>query len=137
VNAGRRRRPLRQQTQDPAGAAEVQRWLLLAASKIACGTCAARLVKLFDAPRDLAAAQRIASDLFAVLDAERADRRFATGAAATIADVAAYAYIAHAPEGGVSLAPYPHLRAWLARGEAMPGFVPMPRGEEFDVAQDN
>ena len=45
----------------------------------------------------------------------------------TIADVAAYSYIAHAPEGNVSLADYPHVRAWLARIEALPGFVPMPR----------
>ena len=35
-------------------------------------------------------------------------------------------YPAHAPEGGVSLEPYPHVRAWLARVEALPGFVGMP-----------
>ncbi|MDT9146255.1 glutathione S-transferase, partial [Escherichia coli] len=44
----------------------------------------------------------------------------------TIADVAAYSYIAHAPEGGVSLEPYPHVRACVARVEALPGFVAMP-----------
>ena len=38
-----------------------------------------------------------------------------------IADVANYSYIAHAPEGNVSLEPYPHIRAWLARIEALPG----------------
>jgi glutathione S-transferase len=41
--------------------------------------------------------------------------------------VALYAYTAHAPEGGVNLEPYPHIRAWLARIEALPGFVPMQR----------
>ena len=30
-----------------------------------------------------------------------------------------------APEGLVSLQPYPSIRAWLARIEALPGFVPM------------
>jgi glutathione S-transferase len=43
----------------------------------------------------------------------------------TIADVALYSYTAHAPEGGVSLAPYPQLRQWLARIEALPRFVGM------------
>jgi glutathione S-transferase len=45
----------------------------------------------------------------------------------TIADVANYSYIAHAPEGNVSLEPYANVRSWLARVEALPGFVPMPR----------
>ena len=45
----------------------------------------------------------------------------------TIADVAAYSYIAHAPEGNVDLGAYPQVRAWLARIEALPGFVPMVR----------
>ena len=44
----------------------------------------------------------------------------------TIADVANYSYTAHAPEGNVSLDPYPNVRAWLARFEALPGFQAMP-----------
>ena len=47
------------------------------------------------------------------------------GDAPTLADVACYAYIAHAPEGGVSLAAYPDIRRWLAAVESLPGFVPM------------
>jgi glutathione S-transferase len=49
------------------------------------------------------------------------------GAPPTIADIAFYSYVAHAPEGNVSLADYPHVRAWLASIEALPGFVGMPR----------
>jgi len=44
---------------------------------------------------------------------------------ATLADIANYSYVAHAPEGNVSLEAYPQVRAWLARIEALPGFVPM------------
>ncbi|MGH8299920.1 MAG: glutathione binding-like protein, partial [Steroidobacteraceae bacterium] len=44
----------------------------------------------------------------------------------TIADLACYAYTAHAPEGGISLEPYPALRSWLSRIEALPRFEPMP-----------
>mgnify|MGYP002653329791 CR=1 FL=1 len=51
----------------------------------------------------------------------------AQAAPVTIADVAHYSYTAHAPEGGVSLEPYPNIRAWLARIEALPGFVPFPQ----------
>ncbi|MEW6343717.1 MAG: glutathione S-transferase [Pseudomonadota bacterium] len=111
--------------QDPLGAAAVQRWLSLAAGKIAYGPCAARLVTVFGAPHHLETAQKIAVALFKVLDAELSDKAFAIGATPTIADIAAHSYIAHAPEGGVSLEPYPHIRAWLKRVEALPRFVPM------------
>ena len=49
------------------------------------------------------------------------------GDRATLADVALYSYTVTAPEGGVSLQPYPRIRQWLARIEALPRFVPMPR----------
>lgn len=111
---------------DPVGAAAVQRWLTLVAGKIAYGPCAARLVTVFGAPRHLETAQQIAVDLFKVLDGEFSTRQFAVGDTPTIADIAAHSYISHAPEGGVSLEPYPHLRAWLKRVEALPRFVPMP-----------
>ena len=44
----------------------------------------------------------------------------------TIADVAIYSYTAHAPEGDVSLEPYPNVRRLLANVEGLDGFVPMP-----------
>ena len=49
---------------------------------------------------------------------------FLAGEHPTVADIAFYSYTAHAPEGGVSLDPYPQLCAWLRRVEALPGFVP-------------
>ena len=51
--------------------------------------------------------------------------RFLAGETPTLADIANYSYVAHAPEGNVSLQAYPQLRAWLARIEALPRFVPM------------
>ena len=38
-----------------------------------------------------------------------------------------YGYVVRAPEGGVSLQAYPAVRAWLARVEGLPGFLPMPQ----------
>ncbi len=110
---------------DAAGAAKVQQWLSLAAGQIASGPATARLVTLFRAPLDHERAKTIAHNLLAVLDAELAGRRFAIGERPTIADVAAYSYIAHAPEGDVSLEPYANVRAWLGRVAELPGFVPM------------
>lgn len=112
--------------EDPLGAATVQRWLSLAAGQIAYGPCAARLVTVFGAPLDHESAKKIAVKLFDVLERELADKAFAAGNQVTIADIAAHTYIAHAPEGGVSLEPYPNIRAWLRRVEALPRFVAMP-----------
>ncbi|MFP4894350.1 glutathione S-transferase family protein [Paraburkholderia sp. EG304] len=111
---------------DPIGAAAVQRWLSLAAGQIAYGPCAARLVTVFGAPLDHERAKQIAVKLFDVIDAELAGKPFVAGAHVTIADIAAHTYIAHAPEGGVSLQPYPNIRAWLGRVEALPRFIAMP-----------
>ncbi|AOI62441.1 glutathione S-transferase [Burkholderia territorii] len=111
---------------DAVGAATVQRWLSYAAGPIASGPAAARLVTVFSAPLDHDAAKRTAAKILAAIDQELTGKAFAAGEQPTIADVAAYTYIAHAPEGGVSLEPYPHVRAWLARVEALPGFIAMP-----------
>ncbi|HEX2013268.1 MAG TPA: glutathione binding-like protein, partial [Roseateles sp.] len=48
------------------------------------------------------------------------------GPAPSLADIALYSYSAQAPIGGLSLEPWPRLRAWLARVEALPGFTPLP-----------
>lgn len=110
---------------EPVAAARVQQWLSVAAGLIAFGPAAARLVTVFGAKLDHDRAKAIAGSVLGVLDGQLAGRAFVTGATPTIADVSLYSYIAHAPEGEVSLEPYPAIRAWLARIEALPGFVPM------------
>ena len=110
----------------PIEAAEIQRWFALAAGTLAFGPAAARASKLFNAPIDLPAAQARSVALFDVVDRHLAQRNYLTGQNLTLADLAFYAYVARAPEGGVSLAPYSHIRSWLARVESMPRFVPMP-----------
>lgn len=111
---------------DPVGAATVQRWLSMASGKIAIGPAAARLVTLFGAQLDHERTLAVAKRLFDALEPELAGRCFALGDQPSIADVAGYSYIAHAPEGGVSLKPYPNIRAWLDNVRALPGFVGMP-----------
>jgi glutathione S-transferase len=110
---------------DPVGAARVQRWLSLAAGPLAFGPAAARVVQLFKRPTDPKEAIERAEGLFRLMESELERTPFLVGERATLADVAHYAYVARAPEGLVSLQPYPAIRAWLARIEALPGFVPM------------
>ncbi|MBY4898975.1 glutathione S-transferase family protein [Cupriavidus sp. AU9028] len=115
---------------DPAGAAAVQRWLSVAAGEIAFGPAAARLGVVFGRPVQLEDARLRAARLFDVMEPLLTRDAYLTGAAPTLADVASYAYIARAEEGGVSLADYPAIRGWLARVEALPGFVPMPHAPQ-------
>jgi glutathione S-transferase len=112
---------------DPVGAARVQRWLSLAAGPLAFGPSAARVVQLLKLPTDPQEAIARAEALFGFMEEELGRAPFLVGDRATLADVAHYAYVARAPEGLVSLQPYPAIRAWLARVEALPGFVPMVR----------
>ena len=112
---------------EPARAAAVQRWLSVAAGLVAFGPAAARLITVFQAPFNAEEVIARANGLFAVMEKELQKSTFLVGDTPTIADVANYSYIAHAPEGNISLTPYPHLRSWFARIEALPRFVPMVR----------
>lgn len=111
---------------DPAGAAAVQRWFSVAAGPLAYGPAAARVSRLFRNKDDTDAVAR-SHEMLAVMEGELAKRPFLAGAAPSVADIANYTYVAHAPEGGVDLVGYPFVRDWLARIESLPGFVPMVR----------
>lgn len=112
---------------DATGAAAVQHWLSVAAGPLAAGPARARLITVFGAPYNAEEVIANAHALLQVIEAELQGRQFLVGEQPSIADIACYSYIAHAPEGNVSLADYPNIRAWLARIEALPHFVPMPR----------
>jgi glutathione S-transferase len=110
---------------DAFGAARVQRWLSVAAGELAYGVAAARRARVFGAPVDekvLASATR----LLDVLEAELKTSPWFAADRPTIADIALFTYVAHAPEGGLSLEGYSGIRSWIQRIEQLPGFVPMP-----------
>jgi glutathione S-transferase len=111
---------------DAAGAAEVQRWLSVASGQINNGPARARLITVFSAGFDPADTIERAHSILKVIETHLKGRQFLAADHATVADVAGYTYIAHAPEGNVSLEPYPNVRAWLKRIEGLKGFVPMP-----------
>lgn len=110
----------------PLAQAQVQRWFSVAAGPLAYGPAAARVAVLFQRP-DNPAARAIATQLFTTMDQQLAAREWLAADHATLADVAMYSYTAHAPEGGIPLEPWPRVREWLQRVEALPGFVGMQR----------
>jgi glutathione S-transferase len=112
---------------DLQSVAKIQKWLSVAAGEIAYGPAAARLITVFGA--DFRADEVIARAhwILGCINAELEGHRFIVGNTPTIADIALYSYIAGAPEGNVDLAGHPEVRHWLARVEALPGFVAFPK----------
>jgi len=111
---------------DAVGAAHVQRWLSIAAGEVMHGPSVARLITQFGLNDDKGRAKRIAARLLAFMEEHLAERDYLAAIHPTVADLACYSYVAHAPEGGISLQPYPAVRRWLARIEALPFFKPIP-----------
>lgn len=114
--------------QGPVEAAAVQRFLAIAAGEIANGPALARSLRVWAFPdgADFAWAQAVAARVLAFMDRHLANRAWLATPHPTIADLACYSYVAAAPEGDVPLDPYPAVRAWLRRVEALPRFVPLP-----------
>ena len=111
---------------EPGPAAEVQSWLSISSRELWAGPSSARLVKLFgakiDHERAVSTANAVLGSLF---EPHLREQAWLVGSAPTIADIACYSYLRVAPEGGVSLKPYPSVRSWLERLEALPGFPEM------------
>ena len=110
---------------DPVGQAKVQRWLSVASGEVASGPCAARLITVFGASFDPETTIAKAHKILEQLESHLQKNKFLAMEKPTIADIAIYTYVAHAPEGNVSLQSYPRVRSWISEIEALPGFVPM------------
>jgi glutathione S-transferase len=117
--------------QDPWQKAHALSWMFfvqyshepyVAVARFICGWTPA------DSPRraDLPKLRERGHAALAVMERHLAARRWFTGDAYGIADIALHAYTCVAPHGGIALDAYPALRDWLARVAATPGFVPLP-----------
>ncbi|WP_299874665.1 glutathione S-transferase family protein [uncultured Cocleimonas sp.] len=106
-------------------AARTQRWLSIAAGELASGPAVARFSKVFNVEIDFATVEKKTVSLLGMIDNTLSQHDFLTGNEITIADIACYTYVAHAPEGDISLDPYPNIKAWLSKIEALPRFVAM------------
>lgn len=112
--------------EDAATLAEVNAWLSTAANDVALGPNRLRLHHKFGRDINVDESSQITLNLLAILQQQLAFRPWLVSEQTTIADIAIYPYIALAPEGGIELAPYPAVTAWLSRIQALPGYVGMP-----------
>ncbi len=78
-------------------------------------------------PLDLAGRQNEAKRAIGLIDQHLAERTFMVGNRFSLADICLYAYVHVAPEGHIDLAPFTHVRDWLARIAGLPGHIPMTR----------
>jgi glutathione S-transferase len=112
--------------EEPVAAARVQRWLSIAAGEVMYGPAIARMITQWNFPSSIAQARQIAGVLLPFMDEHLSTRTFLAAEFATIADLACYSYVGHAPEGGIALDKHSSVRAWLRRVEALPQFKPIP-----------
>ncbi|MGE3530093.1 MAG: glutathione S-transferase family protein [Methyloceanibacter sp.] len=111
---------------DPAAMAKVVAWLMVAENEIARGPNDARLHDKFGFPIDAPVAREKAKRIFGLMESHLDKNDWLALGRPTIADVACMPYVALSHEGGLSLEPYPAIRAWISRIKSLPGFVGMP-----------
>ncbi len=107
---------------DPGDMAEVMQWVALALNEIQFGLQYARGIvrKIRTGNYDECAA--LGRKGLDVLEARLKDNDWLALGRPTIADVSNYPYVARAPEGNISLDPYPAVKAWMKRIESLPGY---------------
>lgn len=113
---------------DPFDRAKVHQWLNFEQEQVESVIGALRhwtlTGKLASRPAAVVEGKRAgALDTLRILDEQLATRPFIAGERYTIADMSIFAYASRADEARLSLAPYPPLRAWIARVQAQPGFL--------------
>ena len=107
---------------DPLAMAEIAQWLALAQNEIFFGLQWARGVVKGFRGGSVEEYQGYGRKGLDVLSWRLKENDWLALGRPTIADIACYPYVKRAPEGGVALEPYPAVKAWLARCEAMPGW---------------
>ena len=115
---------------DVASAARVQQWLAFSA-RLTGSLGLARLHDMLGRPADIEAVRWAGTLCLRELESALVENRlrgedFLVGNVPTVADIACFPYAMLAPDGGVSLDPYPAIRAWTRRIRALPRFVEMP-----------
>lgn len=115
---------------EATGAAHVQQWLSFS-HRLTDHLGGARATEMLVQPGDLPALQAAGTTDLRELEAALTERRimgqiFLAADQATIADIACFPYVALAPDGGLSLDPYPSIRLWMRAIRMLPGFIEMP-----------
>ena len=111
---------------DAGSMAQIVTWLMVAENEIARGPGDARLHDKFGFKLDVDRARANAARILGLIESHLKTHDWLALDRPTIADLACMPYIALGHEGGVTLAPYPAIQAWIGRIKALPGFVSMP-----------
>jgi glutathione S-transferase len=115
---------------DPYARAQVLQWMFFEQYDLEPAIAVARFWVAYsgrpqefadELPAKLKAGERV----LATLERHFAEHAYAVGDSLTLADIALYGYTHVADEGGLSLEPYPAVRAWLRRVASEPGHVPI------------
>lgn len=117
-------------TGDPEETARIQQWLSFS-HRLTSSLGGARLHEMLLRPGDIgalrangiAALRELEAGLF---EQQLRGMRFLASNRPTIADIACFPYVALAPDGGVSLDPYPTIRLWSRALRGLDGFIEMP-----------
>ncbi len=115
---------------DPAAEALVMQWLAVAGDELLYGLARARAVWRLGRPFNREQCQQEGRGGLSLMEQRLAQADWLAAEHVTIADLACYPYVALADEAGVTLEPYPAVREWLARVEALPGWVPLIERED-------
>ena len=113
--------------QDPVGQARLQRWFCLAAGLLVPGVATPRYATLAGRPvPDREGALATGKRLLDYMEGELQGRTWLLGGAKpTLADIAMVSYTSQAHIAGLPMAEYPRIGAWVARLQALPGYVPL------------
>ncbi len=116
--------------EDAKAIGQEQQWLAFS-DRLTSALGGARLVEMLHFNGDLEALQAGGVAALRELEAALVARRlagaiFLVGDTPSIADIACFPYVALAPDGSISLDPYPSIRIWMRAIRALPGFIEMP-----------
>jgi glutathione S-transferase len=111
---------------DAVSQGRVMQWLSTSAGEIQNGPASARLVEKFGYNLNKPDAVRRSANILRLVEGHLTHNEWLELGRPTIAECAVFPYVAWAPEGGVSLEPYPAIRAWIERVKLLPGFLPAP-----------
>ncbi|MGV3549461.1 glutathione S-transferase family protein [Rhizobium sp.] len=117
-------------SRDPEERARIQQWLSFS-HRLTTNLGGARLHEMLLRPGNIeqlqangiAALRELEAGLF---EQKLKGQRFLASNRPTIADVACFPYVALAPDGGVSLDPYPTIRLWSRAFRSLDRFIEMP-----------
>lgn len=105
---------------------EIQQWLSFSVNEIFHGMATARAIVLFERDIDLIGPQSLGEASLEIMERQLSDSPWLTCGRLTLADLACYPYTALAYQGNIPLSPYPSVRNWIRRVEALHGYVAMP-----------